>query len=121
MGTVICTFALIWAPFILLGPESVLQVLKRCFPFGRGLFEDKVANFWCSLDVVMKLRNNLSNPELAKLSGASTLVLALPSNLHLMTRPTVSNLVHEKSILLAVVPAVLLYGEAPSLRTTIPW
>merc|ERR1719341_1597466 len=88
-ATVICTFALIWTPFILLGPESVLQVLKRCFPFGRGLFEDKVANFWCSLDVVMKLRHNLSIPELAKLSGASTLVLALPSNLHLMTRPTI--------------------------------
>jgi len=137
-ATVVCTFAFIWAPFILVGPESVLQVLKRCFPFGRGLFEDKVANFWCSLDVVMKLRHSLSIPELAKLSGAATFFLALPSNLHLMARPTISNLVlsltstalafflfsfqvHEKSILLAVVPAVLLYGEAPSLRTTLPW
>jgi len=135
---VICTFALVWAPFIFLGSDSVLQVVKRCFPFGRGLFEDKVANFWCSLDVVVKLKHTLSIPDLAKLSGGVTLLLALPANLHLLIRPNISNLVlsltstalafflfsfqvHEKSILLAVVPAVLLYGEAPSLRITIPW
>ena len=137
-ATVICTFALVWAPFIFLGSDSVLQVLKRCFPFGRGLFEDKVANFWCSLDVLVKLKHTLSIPDLAKLSGGVTLLLALPANLHLLIRPNISNLVlsltstalafflfsfqvHEKSILLAVVPAVLLYGEAPSLRITIPW
>ena len=137
-ATVVCTFALVWAPFIFLGSDSVLQVVKRCFPFGRGLFEDKVANFWCSLDVVVKLKHTLSIPDLAKLSGGVTLLLALPANLHLLIRPTISNLVlsltstalafflfsfqvHEKSILLAVVPAVLLYGEAPSLRITIPW
>jgi alpha-1,3-glucosyltransferase len=37
--TVLATFALLWLPFILLGPQSVLQVLQRVFPFQRGLFE----------------------------------------------------------------------------------
>ena len=32
--------------------EAVLQVLHRMFPFARGLYEDKVANFWCSVSVV---------------------------------------------------------------------
>lgn len=38
-ATVILTFALLWLPFLLLGPQSVLQVLTRLFPFQRGLFE----------------------------------------------------------------------------------
>ena len=31
-------------------------VLHRIFPFDRGLFEDKVANFWCIADFLIKLR-----------------------------------------------------------------
>ena len=46
-------------------------MLHRLFPFARGLFEDKVANVWCSLDVVLKLRN-LSIPFLARLRCVPT-------------------------------------------------
>ena len=35
----------------LVRPKAVLQVLHRMFPFARGLYEDKVANFWCSISV----------------------------------------------------------------------
>lgn len=31
--------------------KAVLQVVHRMFPFARGLYEDKVANFWCSISV----------------------------------------------------------------------
>ena len=39
-------FALCWLPF-LTSLDQAKQVLHRLFPFARGLFEDKVANFWC--------------------------------------------------------------------------
>ncbi|KAG8742497.1 Glucosyltransferase-like protein [Ceratobasidium sp. 414] len=34
-------------------PALLPQVVFRVFPFARGLFEDKVANFWCASDVVL--------------------------------------------------------------------
>uniref|UniRef100_A0AAQ6IVH6 Alpha-1,3-glucosyltransferase n=1 Tax=Anabas testudineus TaxID=64144 RepID=A0AAQ6IVH6_ANATE len=48
--TVLVTFALCWLPF-LSDPDQALQVVRRIFPVARGLFEDKVANAWCSLNV----------------------------------------------------------------------
>ena len=44
------SFALLFLPF--LTPTLFTQVVTRVFPFARGLFEDKVANFWCASDVV---------------------------------------------------------------------
>ncbi|KAJ3331275.1 Glucosyltransferase-like protein [Blyttiomyces sp. JEL0837] len=53
--SVIITFAICFAPF--LGSiEDVQQVFVRMFPVQRGLYEDKVANLWCALSVVVKLR-----------------------------------------------------------------
>lgn len=140
--TVIATFAAIWAPWLAAGPASVLQLLHRIFPFSRGLFEDKVANFWCALDVLLKLKQRMTIPQLAQLSLASTLVLALPSNLYLLARPTAENFlfsltntslvfflfsfqVHEKSILLAVTAGCLLTSctglDRAVTRTAVPW
>lgn len=31
-----------------------LQVLRRIFPLRRGLYEDYVANFWCTSSAVLK-------------------------------------------------------------------
>jgi len=139
---VILSFAMIWAPFIALGPESVTQVLKRVFPFDRGLFEDKVANFWCALDVVVKLKQKMDIPDLTKLCLATTLLAVLPTNLHLLCNPGTRNFVlslvntslgfflfsfhvHEKSILLAALPICLLtFSETPDslvVRTIVPW
>jgi alpha-1,3-glucosyltransferase len=51
-----------------------LKVLHRIFPIYRGLFEDKVANFWCSVDILLKLRTQMDVYQLAKLCLATTLL-----------------------------------------------
>ncbi|KAJ1303281.1 hypothetical protein OPQ81_011478 [Rhizoctonia solani] len=45
------SFVLLFLPF--LTPSLLVQSIRRIFPFARGLFEDKVANFWCASDVVL--------------------------------------------------------------------
>jgi alpha-1,3-glucosyltransferase len=90
---VIITFTLIFLPFLL--PNTILnnflsrnysallnaelwrpeqwdlmtplQIFQRVFPFGRGLWEDKVANTWCATNIVIKWRSLYSTPVLQKL------------------------------------------------------
>lgn len=117
---VLLTFALCWAPF-LSNKDSALQVLARLFPFNRGLYEDKVANVWCSLSVVVKLKEMLTREQLVLLCSATTVLLCLPSSLNLLVSPSFQKFkyslincslvfflfsfqVHEKSIL---IPAVI--------------
>ncbi|KUF76734.1 dolichyl pyrophosphate Man9GlcNAc2 alpha-1 [Phytophthora nicotianae] len=63
---VIATFALMWSPFCAYPSQeetclsTIAQVVQRIFPFGRGLFEDKVANFWCIVDFVLKIRRHVT-------------------------------------------------------------
>ena len=45
--TVLSTCALCWLPY-LGSAEEALRVLSRITPVQRGLFEDYVANVWCS-------------------------------------------------------------------------
>lgn len=71
------TLLAIFAPF-LYPPSLAGQALHRIFPFARGLFEDKVANFWCSLNVVVKLRELASIPTLARISALVTLAATIP-------------------------------------------
>lgn len=73
----VSTFALVFSPF-LHSPTLLLQSINRIFPFARGLFEDKVANFWCALNIVVKLRDLASVPTLAKLALCTTLLAILP-------------------------------------------
>ncbi|XP_051997039.1 dolichyl pyrophosphate Man9GlcNAc2 alpha-1,3-glucosyltransferase [Xyrauchen texanus] len=127
--TVIATFALCWLPF-LSDPHQLLQVLHRLFPIYRGLFEDKVANTWCSLNVLIKIKTLLSRETQLFLSFALTLLFILPSSLKLLSKPTLwqfklalvnsslafflfSFQVHEKSILLAALPVCLVINEIP--------
>lgn len=67
----ICTaaaFGLCYGPFLVAGGlDGLAQVFVRMFPFGRGLFEDKVANFWCTLNVVYKLRTQFDNESLQRI------------------------------------------------------
>ncbi|GAA6017781.1 hypothetical protein JCM10207_000499 [Rhodosporidiobolus poonsookiae] len=78
--TVIATFTLLFLPLLFSGGFStVLQALHRIFPFARGLFEDKVANVWCALNVVVKLRELAPVSTLAKLALAATGLAVLPS------------------------------------------
>ncbi|XP_070688600.1 dolichyl pyrophosphate Man9GlcNAc2 alpha-1,3-glucosyltransferase [Pempheris klunzingeri] len=128
-STVLVTFAICWLPF-LSDPSQALQVVRRIFPVARGLFEDKVANAWCSLNVLIKIRSILSGDSQIYLSSACTLLAALPSSVRLLTKPTFwqfklalansslafflfSYQVHEKSILLAALPACLLLNDLP--------
>ncbi|KAM6962595.1 dolichyl pyrophosphate Man9GlcNAc2 alpha-1,3-glucosyltransferase [Aplochiton taeniatus] len=127
--TVLATFALCWLPF-LFDPDQALQVVRRIFPVARGLFEDKVANTWCSLNILIKIRSVLSTDSQLYLSFALTLLAALPSSIKLLTKPTFfqfklalvnsslafflfSFQVHEKSILLPALPVCLLLNDLP--------
>ncbi|XP_076976861.1 dolichyl pyrophosphate Man9GlcNAc2 alpha-1,3-glucosyltransferase isoform X3 [Tamandua tetradactyla] len=56
--TVVASFIICWLPFFT-EKEQTLQVLRRLFPVDRGLFEDKVANVWCSFNVFVKIKDIL--------------------------------------------------------------
>ncbi|XP_069683743.1 dolichyl pyrophosphate Man9GlcNAc2 alpha-1,3-glucosyltransferase [Periplaneta americana] len=122
-SVVIFTFLVVWFPF-LKNIDLTLQVLHRLFPFARGVFEDKVSNVWCSLNVVYKFKTVFNTAQMAKVCLAATLVAVLPSCLDIFVRPRVNKFliavinsslafflfsfqVHEKSILLAAVPVAL--------------
>lgn len=108
------------------------QMIHRIFPFARGMFEDKVANFWCALHTVFKLQNFEPYIALPRLSGFATFMSILPSmsvivgvpNPHLLPFAFASCAfgfflfsfqVHEKSILLPLLPLTLLLGSKHGL------
>lgn len=130
--TVIAVFAMLWLPFCIYHSadegcmSSLLHVLSRQFPFSRGIFEDKVANIWFGLSVIYDFRKILVLSVLTKLSMALTITLMLPILYYLMTNSVTpvsfllclvngslvfflaSFQVHEKSLLLSLVPASFL-------------
>ncbi|KAL7266831.1 Glucosyltransferase-like protein [Rhizina undulata] len=126
--TVIASFAIVFAPLYLSGGlEQVGQCLFRVFPFSRGLWEDKVANFWCAANVVLKFREMFSTVALQRMSLLATLLSILPACTILFINPQKRLLplglsacawgfflfsfqVHEKSVLLPLMPATLLLG-----------
>ncbi|CAL7950277.1 unnamed protein product [Xylocopa violacea] len=127
--TVVTTFLIIWLPFIK-NFEIFTNVIFRLFPLARGVFEDKVANIWCTFNVVYKLRNAISNVVLAKICLIVTTLAVLPSCINLYLNPQrerfimslincslafflFSFQVHEKSILLVAIP-VLLHFQSDS-------
>ncbi|EQC42381.1 hypothetical protein SDRG_00118 [Saprolegnia diclina VS20] len=137
---VLLTFSVLWAPFCVFSDttcvDGLAQVLHRIFPVGRGLFEDKVANVWCCLDLFLKLRQRVASQEhLVYLCTLATLLAFLPSVLDLLRRPPsrtrfflslfncsmafflFSYQVHEKSILLPLLPMTFLLSEASLLAS----
>ena len=84
--TVILTFAFLWLPFVIYPPsdatsnfDGVLQIIKRVFPFQRGLFEGKVANIWCALSIKpFSIRNRIPENLLPPAALGLTLILLLP-------------------------------------------
>lgn len=75
------SFIALFLPFIppLAPLSAILQPLSRIFPFQRGLFEDKVANFWCASNVIIKWRLWINTTSLIRLSAAATAIGFLPS------------------------------------------
>ena len=136
---VIMTFGLIWWPFMT-SQEQIFQVIHRIFPVNRGLFEDKVANFWCSFNVIYKLKA-INQDTMVLISALVTLLGALPANLALFCRPSKDQFilallntslafflfsyhVHEKSILLVAFPALMAFKSIKGHRYsnfTITW
>ncbi|XP_066481500.1 dolichyl pyrophosphate Man9GlcNAc2 alpha-1,3-glucosyltransferase isoform X2 [Tiliqua scincoides] len=131
--TVVVSFALCWFPFCT-EVKQILQVLQRLFPVDRGLFEDKVANIWCTLSVFFKIKTALSSETQLKLSFALTFLSVLPSCIKLTLQPSLKGFkyslaacalsfflfsfqVHEKSILLASIPVCLVIHEIPFMAT----
>ncbi|GBG80956.1 hypothetical protein CBR_g31513 [Chara braunii] len=128
---VVGTFGICWAPF-LTSKELSLQVLSRLAPFSRGLYEDHVANFWCTSSLLIKWKTLFVIPALARLCAITTILAVLPSMLQQILFPSKRGLVyamlnsslgffffsfqvHEKSILLPLLPASLLALEHPAM------
>ncbi|KAF6031816.1 ALG6 [Bugula neritina] len=126
---VIGTFLVCWAPFSH-SPDDVLAVIHRLFPFSRGLFEDKVSNFWCSSNVVFKIKTIFTQSTIVSLCLFTTLLSILPSSVKLLTHPSMINFkyalvisslgfflfsyqVHEKTILVPVVSSLLIVDQEP--------
>lgn len=122
------TFAVIWSPW-LMQPDplaAVQQVLARLLPWERGLYEDKVANFWCSVSPVLKLNGRYPIATLRQLCLGATLLAIAPASAALLLHRRraesfligllatslafflFSYQVHEKSLLLPLLPLALL-------------
>lgn len=102
------------------------QVIHRVFPIARGLFEDKVANFWCTIHTVYKL-NRFPTTMLSRVSLLATMIAISPSVFILLLAPKKKSIpyafascawgfflfsfqVHEKSVLLPLLPMTTLLG-----------
>ena len=135
-AAVVLTLAAVLSPWILeaartSSAEPVVQVFRRLFPLQRGIFEDYVANFWCTTSPVVKWKLLLpSSRALAAVCAAVTLAACAPSTVHQMLRPSPTGLllgmfnaslafflfsyqVHEKGILYPLLPASLLLRRYP--------
>lgn len=115
---------------------QLAQSVHRIFPFARGLFEDKVANIWCAIHNFHKL-NQYSSPLLQRAALAATSAAISVPCLILFLKPRKELLplglaatswgfflcsyqVHEKNVLLPLLPMTLLLssngGLLPSIR-----
>ena len=114
---------------------QLTQAIHRIFPFARGLFEDKVANVWCAIHTFHKL-HTYSIPPLQRVSLLSTLIAILPACMTISLFPRKELLpwalassawgfflcsfqVHEKSILLPLLPLTILLGGEGGLDNEI--
>lgn len=105
---------------------QLTQSIHRIFPLARGLFEDKVANVWCAIHTLHKL-NTYPMPLLQRVSLLATIVAILPACMIISTSPKkelmpwalassawgfflCSFQVHEKSVLLPLLPMTMMLG-----------
>ncbi|KAJ1887524.1 Glucosyltransferase-like protein [Kickxella alabastrina] len=79
---VIATFSVMLLPWIQ-SRAQLEQILVRVFPVARGLYEDKVANVWCAVNVAVKLRSIFETKDLLRLATAATSLAFAPSCIHL--------------------------------------
>ncbi|KAK2986813.1 hypothetical protein RJ640_011038 [Escallonia rubra] len=128
---VLGTFAVVWSPYIH-SVDAFLEVVSRLAPFERGIYEDYVANFWCTTSILIKWKRLFTMRSLKLLSLGATVSTCLPSMVQQLRAPSKQGFlyallnsafsfylfsfqVHEKSILLPLLPASLLALEEPFL------
>jgi len=114
----------------LIQPHPTPQVVHRIFPLRRGLYEDYLANWWCATSVLIKWKALAAASALAPACAALTLLAASPSMLQQVLAPSPQGLllgmvnsafafytfgyqVHEKSILLPLLPVTALAAWEP--------
>lgn len=64
------------------------QVLSRLAPFERGIYEDYVANFWCTTSVLIKWKRMFTTQSLKLLSLGATVSTCLPSMVQQIRAPS---------------------------------
>lgn len=114
--------------------RQVAQSIHRIFPFARGVFEDKVANVWCAIHSsgLHKL-NQYDSSLLSKAALGLTSLAILPPCFALFIKPRrflipwalsacawgfflCSYQVHEKNVLLPLLPMTLLLASEKGLK-----
>lgn len=110
---------------------QLAQSIHRIFPFSRGLFEDKVANIWCTVHTFHKL-HRYPQQLLQRSALLATSAAILPPCLIIFLKPKKQLLpltfavvswgfflcsyqVHEKNVLLPLLPMTLLLGGSDGL------
>lgn len=128
MAVILC-FIICWIPFLTSVPD-ILQVIHRLFPLKRGIFEDKVSNLWCFINVFVKLKTVYTNDTMAWTCLTTTAIAVLPSCIDLFLRINKKKFVlslinvslafflfsfqvHEKTILLVAIPVLIQFPEDP--------
>lgn len=113
--------SLLYAPLV-----QLMQIVHRVFPFARGIFEDKVANAWCAIHTFYKL-HRFESGILQRVALGTTLASIIVPCAVIFRHPRASLLlpalstvswgfflfsfqVHEKSVLLPLLPMTLLLG-----------
>eukprot|EP00923_Selenidium_pygospionis_P041424 GHVN01071813.1.p2 GENE.GHVN01071813.1~~GHVN01071813.1.p2 ORF type:complete len:267 (-),score=47.16 GHVN01071813.1:242-1042(-) len=111
----------------MLGLSPIIPVVRRVFPTHRGLYEDYVANVWFAISPIFKLSKMDQKIQLL-VSTSTTAIGFLPASLRLMICPSFRRFllclmttslsfflfsfqVHEKGILLPLLPVLLLLPE----------
>ena len=118
---------LLYAPVL-----QLAQAIHRIFPFARGLFEDKVANIWCAIHTFHKL-HRYPSATIQRSALLATSAAIIPPCFILFLRPRrqlvplafaacswgfflCSYQVHEKNVLLPLLPMTLLLGGEGGLQ-----
>ena len=116
---------------------QLAQSIHRIFPFSRGLFEDKVANLWCAVHTSGLHKLSAYNPAiLSRAALALTLAAITPPCAVIFFRPRkelvplafaatswafflCSYQVHEKNVLLPLLPMTLLLASEGGMKPAI--
>lgn len=116
---------------------QLLQSIHRIFPFSRGLFEDKVANIWCTIHAsgLHKL-HQYDQGLMSKAALGLTLLSILPPCIIIFFKPKRESVlwafattawgfflcsyqVHEKNVLLPLLPMTLLLSTESGMKPVI--